>query len=99
VSSGDGMDTGSILALESLSTVLLGNYWHLQRPQALDRPTMLLGDRSREHTAPMRLFLGDSAHEHTSIRPSTGRSKCIQGQAQPHVGHPSSLTAQADVVA
>jgi hypothetical protein len=35
VGSGDGMDTGPVLALEPLSTILPGNYWHLQPPQAL----------------------------------------------------------------
>jgi hypothetical protein len=52
------MDTGPVLALEPLSTILPGNYRHLQHPQALDRPTLFLGDRSQEHTAPRRLFLG-----------------------------------------
>jgi len=41
-----------------LSTILPGNYRHLQYPQALDRPTLFLGDRSQEYTAPRRLFLG-----------------------------------------
>jgi hypothetical protein len=35
-----------VLALEPLSTILPGNYRHLQHPQALDRPTLFLGDRS-----------------------------------------------------
>jgi hypothetical protein len=35
VSSGDGMDTGPVLALEPLSTILPGNYWHLQHPPGL----------------------------------------------------------------
>ena len=47
VSSGDEMDTGSVLALE-LSTILPGNYQHLQHPQALDRPTLFLGGSSEE---------------------------------------------------
>ena len=44
VSSEDGMDTEPVLALEPLSTILPGNYRHLQHPQALDRPTLFLGD-------------------------------------------------------
>jgi hypothetical protein len=40
------MDTGPVLALESLSTILPGNYRHLQHPQASDSPTLFLGDRS-----------------------------------------------------
>jgi hypothetical protein len=63
VSSGDETDTGPVLALEPLSTILLGNYRHLQHPQALDRLTLFLGDRSQEHTVPRRLCLGDSAQE------------------------------------
>ena len=58
MSSGDGMDTGTVLALEPLSTILPGNYCHLQRLQALERPTLFLGDRSQEHTAPRRLCPG-----------------------------------------
>jgi hypothetical protein len=57
------MDTRIVLALEPLSTILPGNYQHLQHPQALDRPTLFLGDRSQEHTVPRRLCLGDSAQE------------------------------------
>jgi len=34
VSSGDGMDTGPVLALEPLSMILPSNYRHLQHPQA-----------------------------------------------------------------
>jgi hypothetical protein len=52
VSSGDGMDTGPVLALEPMSTILPGNYQHLQQLRALDRPTLFLGDRSQEHTVP-----------------------------------------------
>jgi len=52
------MDTGPVLALEPLNTILPGNYQHLQHPQALDRPTLFLEDRSQEHTAPRRLFPG-----------------------------------------
>jgi hypothetical protein len=33
------------------------------RPQALDRPTLFLGDLSQEHTVPRRLCLGGSAQE------------------------------------
>ena len=55
------MDTGPALALEPLSTVLPGNYRHLQHPQALDRPTLFLGDRSQ--TLPRRLCPGGSAQE------------------------------------
>jgi hypothetical protein len=65
VSSGDGMDTGTVLALEPLNATLPGNYRHLQHPQALDRLTLFLGDRSQEHTIPRRLCSGDSAQEHT----------------------------------
>jgi hypothetical protein len=36
------------MALEPLSTILPGNYRHLQHPQALDRLTLFLGDRSQE---------------------------------------------------
>jgi len=50
------MDTGPVLALEPLSTILPGNYRRLQHPQALDRPTLFLGDRSQ--TLPRRLFRG-----------------------------------------
>ena len=46
------MDTGPVLALEPLSTILPGNYRHLQHPQALDRLTLFLGDRFQEHTVP-----------------------------------------------
>ena len=46
------MDAGPVLALEPLSTILPGNYRHLQHPQALDRPTLFLGYRSQEHTVP-----------------------------------------------
>jgi hypothetical protein len=51
------MDTGPVLALEPLSTILPGSYRHLQHPQALDRLTLFLGDRSQEtlpqeHTVP-----------------------------------------------
>jgi hypothetical protein len=67
VSSRDGMDTEPVQALEPLSTILPGNYRHLQRPRALDRPTLFLGDRSQEHTVPRRLCLGDSA-ESTDIK-------------------------------
>ena len=35
MSSGDGMDTGPVLALEPLSTILPGNYRHLQHPPGL----------------------------------------------------------------
>jgi hypothetical protein len=45
------MDTGSVLALEPPSTILSGNYRHLQHPQALDRLTLFLGDRSQEHNS------------------------------------------------
>jgi hypothetical protein len=34
--------TGPVLALEPLSTILPGNYRHLQHLQALDRPTLFL---------------------------------------------------------
>jgi hypothetical protein len=57
------MDTGPVLALELLSTILPGNYRHLQHPQVLDRPTLFLGDRSQEHTVSRRLCPGDSAQE------------------------------------
>jgi hypothetical protein len=60
------MDTGPVLALEPLSTILPGNYRHLQHPQALDRPTLFLGDRSQ--TLPRRLYPGGSAQEHTVPR-------------------------------
>jgi hypothetical protein len=56
------MDTGHVLALEPLSIVLPGNYRHLQDPQALDRPTLFLGDRSQKHAVPGRLYPGD-CHE------------------------------------
>jgi hypothetical protein len=46
MSSGDGMDIGPVLALEPLSTILPGNYRYLQHIQALDRPTLFLGDHS-----------------------------------------------------
>ena len=72
------MDTGPVLALEPLSTILPGNYRHLQHPRTLDRLTLFLGDHSQEHTAPRRLFLGahrprrlcpgSSAQEHTVSR-------------------------------
>jgi hypothetical protein len=52
MSSGDGMDTGPVLALEPLSTIMPSNYRRLQHPRALDRPTLFLGDRSQEHTVP-----------------------------------------------
>ena len=42
------MDTGPILALEPLSTILPGNYRHVQHHQALDKPTLFLGDCSQE---------------------------------------------------
>jgi hypothetical protein len=41
------MDTGPVLALELLSTILPGNYRVPTAPQALDRPTLFLGDRSQ----------------------------------------------------
>jgi hypothetical protein len=46
------MDTGPVLALEPLSTILPGNYRHLQRPQVLDRLTLFLGDCFQEHIVP-----------------------------------------------
>jgi hypothetical protein len=55
------MDTGPVLALEPLSTILPGNYRHQQHPQALDRPTLFLGDRSQ--TLPMRPCPGGSTRE------------------------------------
>jgi hypothetical protein len=56
VSSGDGMDTGPVLALEPPSTILPGNY--RPAPSDLGQADIVLGDRSQEHTAPRRLFLG-----------------------------------------
>jgi hypothetical protein len=64
VGSGDGMDTRPVMALEPLSTILPGNYRHLQHPQALGRPTLFLGDSAQEHTVPRsNLLLGDSSEE------------------------------------
>ena len=74
------MDTGPVLALEPLSTILPGNYRHQQHPQALDRPTLFLGDRSQEHTVPTRLCPGDSAQEHTVPRSRL----LLGGSAQEH---------------
>jgi hypothetical protein len=73
VSSGDGINTGPVLALEPLSTP--GNYRHLQRPQALDRPTLFLGDRFQEHTVPRR---GDSAQEALQRQYFSRSTKCIK---------------------
>ena len=62
------MDTGPVLALEPLSTILPSNYRHLQHPQALDRPTLFLGDRSQEHTVPRsNLLLRDSSEERCRV--------------------------------
>src|SRR5271170_1969359 len=60
------MDTGPVLALEPLRTILPGNYRHLQHLQALDRPTLfltpflhtILGDYSQEKSAPGINLLG-----------------------------------------
>jgi len=65
------MDTGPVLALEPLSTIMPGNYRQLQHPRALDRPTLFLGDRSQEHTVPRRLCPGayrpSSAHRRETL--------------------------------
>jgi hypothetical protein len=62
------MDTGPILAPEPQSTILPGNYRHLQHPQTLDRPTLFLGDLSQEPTAPRsRLLFVDSSEGHAPV--------------------------------
>jgi hypothetical protein len=55
------MDTRLVLALEPLSTILPGNYRHLQHSPAFDRPTLFLGYRSQ--TLPRRLCPGGSTRE------------------------------------
>jgi hypothetical protein len=68
VSSRDGTDTGPILTLKPLSTILPGNCRHLRHLQALDRPTLFLRDRSQEHTVPKsNLLLGDSSEERARV--------------------------------
>jgi hypothetical protein len=70
VSSGDGMDTGPVLALEPLSTILPGNYRHLQHPQALDRPTPEVSVREahiwNSHTS-RYVYRGLLTHAHTLV--------------------------------
>jgi hypothetical protein len=71
------MDTGPVLALEPLRTILPGNYRHLQHLRALDRPTLfltpflhtILGDYFQEKSAPGINLLGPLVSwEHSHAR-------------------------------